>query len=142
MIGIGTFEFITENEHANAAFYYYDLVFLSIFSVELSLAIFHLRYDALTDIWSMVDFLIIIMSWISVDSLGEVTNDFQVIRSFRIFRILSRIEALKDVLAAIGHCLPRLGCFVLFSYIIIFIFAILFTEQYRDMYTHGQTDFD
>jgi len=71
-----------------------------------------------------------------------VTNDFQVIRSFRIFRVFSRTEALKDVLAIIGRCLPRLGCFVIFSCIIMFIFAILFTEQYRDMYTHGQSDFD
>ena len=103
MIGIGTFEFITENEHANAVFYYCDLVFLSIFSVEMGLDIFHLRYDAVTDIWLIFDFLIIIISWISVDSLGEGTNDFQVMGSLCIFRVLLRIEALKDVLAAIGR---------------------------------------
>lgn len=96
----------------------------------------------MSDSWVIFDFLIIVISWITFDPTGEGESGVQVIRSLRIFRILSRIESLKKVLAAIGRSLPRLGALGIFLGLIMFIFGIFFTEQYKNMYENGQTDYD
>lgn len=147
MMGLSTFSFISNHQPANVAFYYSDLVFLIIFTVEVSLTIFYRRTHALTDLWVVFDFLIIVLSWTlssieNFDPLGGDTNSVQVIRSLRIFRILSRIESLKVVLTALSRSIPSLGCLAIFLLIIMFIFAILFTETYGDLYENGDTDVD
>ena len=46
------------------------------------------------------------------------------------FRILNKVEALKVVLIAISRSLARLYCLAIFLFIISFIFAVYFTEQF------------
>jgi len=147
MMGIGTFDFISEHHAANEAFFYIDLVFLVIFTVEVGLTIFHMRCDAFTDAWVVFDFLIISLSWTlsstgNFDPDGGDTQSVQVIRSLRIFRILSRIESLKAVMTALSRSLTSLLCLGVFCFIIMFIFAIFFTEEYGSLYEDGLTEFD
>ena len=134
MMGIATFDFITKNASANAAFYYFDLIFLIIFTVESGLTIFYLRRGALTNYWVLFDSLIIFLSWISsatgrFDPAAEGTS-VQVVRSLRMFRILNKVEALKIVLVAVSQSLARLVCLSIFCFVVMFIFAIYFTEQF------------
>jgi len=98
LIGVGTYDVISEDEHAQTVFNLLDLVFLIIFTVELGLTIFYQRLSSFTDMWVMFDFLSITLSWIF--SGGE-NQSVQVIRSLRVFRILPRIESLKAVMTAL-----------------------------------------
>jgi len=124
-IGVCTFDFIYEDEQILTIFNWSDLIFLIIFTVELGLTIFYLRWKFFTDIWVVFDSVIIILSWIFT---GGRNQSVQIIRSLRIFRILPRIESLKSVLSAFGESLPKLGCLAVFQFIIMFIFGIYFTE--------------
>jgi len=146
MMGIGTFDFICDNNAATEAFFYIDLIFLVIFTVEVGLAIFHMRCNAFTDPWVVFDFLVIGLSWtlLSIGNFdyGGDTQSVQVIRSLRIFRIVSRIDSLKDVMGALSRSLSSLACLTVFCLIIMFIFAIFFTEEYGSLYQDGHTETD
>lgn len=145
MMGIGTFDFVTKDDLVNDIFYYSDLTFLSLFTIELVLTIFYWGESPLKHRWVMFDFLIIGISWIlTIQNFIDSSqgSGVQVVRCLRIFRILVRIESWRAFLNAVGRSLPRLGCLAIFTTIIMFIFAVFFTEQYRDMYDKGQTELD
>ena len=134
MMGISTFDFISDDEITNATFFYCDLGFLIIFTVESILTIFYLRRETLSDSWVVFDTFIIVLSWISsafrrFDPTLEGAS-VQVVRALRMFRILNKVEALKVVLIAISRSLARLYCLAIFLFIISFIFAVYFTEQF------------
>jgi len=134
-IGVGTFDSISEDEQIMNILNWSDLVFLIIFTVELSLTIFYMRWKSFTDMWVVFDALIIILSWIFT---GGGNQSVQVIRSMRIFRILPRITSLQPFLGAFRLSLIRLGWVAVFQLIIMFIFGVYFTETLGDMSENGQ----
>jgi hypothetical protein len=77
MMGIGTFDFVTENSALDAAFETVDNVFLIIFTIELVLQFIYRGLTLFLDGWLVFDLVIIVMSW-SFQSL-------QIIRAFRKF---------------------------------------------------------
>jgi len=147
MIGISTFDFVTEHERASEVFYYFDLVFLVIFTIELFITFFRKKWDAFKNSWVVFDFTVIVLTW-SLSAIGkfdpshEGSNGVQVLRSLRIMRLLPRIKSFKEIMDAIARSFGKLGFLLLFLGIIMFIFAIFFTEQYKHMYRDGQTEFD
>jgi hypothetical protein len=91
-IGIGTFDFVTENPSVDSAFEKVDFAFLTIFTVELGLQFFYRGLTLFLDGWLVFDFIIIVVSW----SFSGLT----IIRAFRIFRALrlvTRIKVMKNL---------------------------------------------
>ena len=60
MIGLSTFDFISENAAVSQAFDTVDMIFLIIFTVELSFHIYHLGLDFLKDGWVLFDFVAVL----------------------------------------------------------------------------------
>jgi hypothetical protein len=92
MMGIGTFEFVTENATVDRAFEAVDQVFLIIFTIELALQAFYHGWKLLLDGWLVFDLVIIVTSW----SFAQV----QIIRAFRIFRalrLITRVKVMKNL---------------------------------------------
>jgi len=92
MMGIGTFDFVTENPEVEQAFETTDQVFLIIFTVELCMQFVFHGWRLLLDGWLVFDLIVIVMSW----SFQQV----QIIRAFRIFRalrLITRIEVMKNL---------------------------------------------
>ena len=97
MMGVGTFDFVTENPTVENAFETTDKVFLIIFTVELSMQFIFHGWRLLLDGWLIFDLIVIAMSW----SFQQV----QIIRAFRIFRalrLITRIEVMKNLV--LGEC--------------------------------------
>ena len=93
MMGIGTFDFIRDNEIANAAFEMIDQIFLIIFTMELGLQFLYHGWQVFLDGWLTFDFIIITVSW----SFSSV----QIVRAFRIFRalrLITRIKVMKNLI--------------------------------------------
>mmetsp|Transcript_14146 Transcript_14146/g.30860 ORF Transcript_14146/g.30860 Transcript_14146/m.30860 type:complete len:400 (-) Transcript_14146:108-1307(-) len=137
MMGIGTFDFVKENEKASDIFEVVDLVFLIIFTVELGLQFFYHGWRLFLDGWLIFDFLIITISW----SFSEV----QIVRSFRIFRalrLITRIKVMKNLILALFSVIPRMFAIGLLLFLVSYIFAVMFTQLFKDLYEDGHTDYD
>jgi hypothetical protein len=92
MMGIGTFEFVTENPNVDRAFEMIDQIFLIIFTIELAMQAIYHSWKMLLDGWLVFDLVIIVTSW----SFSQV----QIIRAFRIFRalrLITRIKVMKNL---------------------------------------------
>jgi hypothetical protein len=93
MMGVATFDFVSDNQDIADAFETVDLIFLIIFTVELGLQFIYHGWRLLLDGWLIFDLVIIITSW----SFSSV----QIIRAFRIFRALrlvTRIKIMKNLI--------------------------------------------
>lgn len=94
MMGIGTYSFVTKDEHLSFVFQTVDLTFLIIFTIELCLQFFYYGWKLLLDGWLVFDLVVIVTSW--------SFSSTQVIRAFRIFRALrlvTRIKVLKNLIS-------------------------------------------
>ena len=128
MMGLATFDFVTDHAPTEAAFQIVDTVFLAIFTAELALQMCYRGLSLFFDGWLVFDFVIIVASW-SLDSL-------QIIRAFRIFRavrLITRIGPLRELIKAIGAVMPRMYAITLLLLLFFYIFAVLFTQLFGDL---------
>lgn len=128
MMGIATFDFVSENEHVDNVFEKTDMTFLIIFTIELALQLIYHGWTLFKDGWLVFDFIIVVLSW-SFASL-------QIIRAFRIFRalrIITRIETMRNLVAALFDIMPRLGAITALLLLIFYIFAVLFTQLFGEL---------
>ena len=129
-MGIATFDFVTDNENVDKGFSSLDKAFLVVFTIELALQLVYRSFSYFTDSWLVFDFVIVITSW-SLESL-------QIVRAFRIFRafrLVTRIGPLRELVMAIGAVMPRMYAIAMLLMLIFYIFAVLFTELFRDVET-------
>ena len=82
MMGVATFDFVTENEPVHEFFDTIDGLFLIIFTVELGLQFIHHGLDLFKDNWLVFDFFVILLSW-SIDGM-QIVRAFRVIRAIRL----------------------------------------------------------
>jgi hypothetical protein len=93
MMGIGTFDFVTDNPRVQANFELVDFIFLILFTIELGLQFIYHGWRLILDGWLIFDLVIIVTSW----SFSSV----QIIRAFRIFRALrlvTRVKIMKNLI--------------------------------------------
>ncbi|KAL3942326.1 MAG: hypothetical protein SGBAC_003460 [Bacillariaceae sp.] len=137
MMGIGTYDMVKKNPKVDATFEMVDQVFLIIFTVELCLQFIYLGWRLPFDGWLLFDLIIIVTSW----SFASV----QIIRAFRIFRALrlvTRIKIMKNLLLALFGVMPRMAAIGLMLCLILYIFAVMCTQLFKDLHVNGHTQFD
>lgn len=128
MMGIGTFDFVTEDPHISDVFEKVDRSFLIIFTVELVMQFIYHGLNLFRDGWLVFDFIIIVFSW--------VFESIQIIRAFRIFRafrLVTRIETLRNLISSLFAVFPNLSAIACFLLLIFYIFAVMFTTLYSDL---------
>ena len=132
LMGVATFDFVTENEHVARAFEITDRAFLIVFTVESALQLFYYGWYLFQDAWLVFDLAIVLLSW-SLESL-------QVIRAFRVFRALrlvTRLSVLKNLLLAIFAVAPSITSITALLVLILYIYAVLCTELFGALYAEG-----
>ena len=137
MMGVATFHFVTDNPKVSAGFDVTDQVFLIIFTVELSFQLVYHGFALFKDGWLVFDFAIIVMSW-SLSSL-------RIIRTFRIFRALrlvTRVKVLKNLVTALFSVGPRMCGIGALLMLIFYIYGVMCTVLFKDLYANGVTDTD
>ncbi|KAG7363774.1 ion transport protein [Nitzschia inconspicua] len=135
MMGLATFDFIKLDPKLNGAFETTDYTFLIVFTVELGLQFIYHGLYLLLDGWLVFDLIIIVTSW----SFSSV----QIIRAFRIFRALrlvTRIKILKNLILAMFSVIPRMAAIGLMLCLIFYIFGVLFTQLFKNLYEEGYTE--
>jgi hypothetical protein len=135
MMGIGTFDFVTDDPDRNQAWETTDKVFLLIFTVELAMQLVYHGVRLFADAWLFFDFFIIVLSW-SLESL-------QIIRAFRIFRafrLVTRLTILKNLVVALFAVAPSMSAIIALLVLILYIYAVMCTVLFKDLYEQGVTD--
>jgi Ion transport protein len=137
MMGAATFDFVDSTPSVAEGFEIVDLVFLIIFTAELILQFIFHGLKLFLDGWLIFDLIVIVTSW-SFASL-------QIVRAFRIFRTLrlvTRVKVMKNLVLAVFSVLPRMSAIGLLLLLIFYIFAVMMTQFFRDLYAEGKTDYD
>jgi hypothetical protein len=135
MMGVGTFDFITDSPERTDIFEKTDLVFLIVFTVEAAMQLYFHGIALFLDGWLVFDFVIISLSW--------AFAGIQVIRAFRVFRafrLLTRVPILKNLTVALLNVIPRISAIAMLLALIMYIFAVMFTQMFKDMYELQQTE--
>ncbi|KAI2501652.1 hypothetical protein MHU86_12776 [Fragilaria crotonensis] len=137
MMGVATFDFVMEDPQVEHIFEQVDQAFLIVFTIELALQLIYHGFKLFLDGWLVFDFVIIVASW----SLSSV----QIIRAFRIFRalrLITRIKMMKNLVLAVFSVMPRMNAIGLLLGLIFYIFAVMMTQLFKDMYQDGLTEED
>eukprot|EP00568_Trieres_chinensis_P003344 CAMPEP_0183297318 /NCGR_PEP_ID=MMETSP0160_2-20130417/4642_1 /TAXON_ID=2839 ORGANISM="Odontella Sinensis, Strain Grunow 1884" /NCGR_SAMPLE_ID=MMETSP0160_2 /ASSEMBLY_ACC=CAM_ASM_000250 /LENGTH=371 /DNA_ID=CAMNT_0025459117 /DNA_START=73 /DNA_END=1185 /DNA_ORIENTATION=+ len=137
MMGVGTFDFVTDVPTTEAVFEKIDLAFLILFTIELVMQFIYHGLSLFLDGWLVFDFVIILLSW----SLSGL----QIIRAFRIFRalrLITRVKVLRDLVTALMDVMPRMAAISMLLLLLFYIFAVMFTVLFGDLYKDGHTDTD
>jgi hypothetical protein len=130
-MGLSTFDFVDENPEIKNVFEKLDLAFLIVFTVEIVFQLIYHGYHLFQDGWLFFDFIIVIMSW-------SLTG-MQVFRTLRTLRLIARVESLKKLIQALVESLPRVtGILFLFA-LIMYIYGVLCTVLFGDLYERGLT---
>lgn len=133
-MGIGTFDFVTENPLIQARFDRLDLTFLIIFTVELCLQFIISGIYIFRDRWNCFDFVVISISWIG-ELLGDgvdvsIIRAFRAFRSVRVFLLVPRIRVMRGLVSTLIESLSRLTAICALIGLLIYIFAVYFTDLY------------
>jgi len=137
IMGIGTFDFVMENPNVDKAWEQMDQVFLILFTVELSMQFIYHGPNLFADGWLVFDFLVVVFSW-SLESL-------QIVRAFRIFRafrLVTRLTVLKNLIVALIAVGPSMVAIISLLLLILYIYAVMCTVLFKDLYEQGVTNED
>jgi uncharacterized membrane protein YphA (DoxX/SURF4 family) len=132
LMAVATFDFVTDDPHVAKIFETVDLVFLSVFTLELGLQFIYRGLTLFQDGWLAFDFTIIVLSW--------SFNQIQVIRAFRVFRVfrlVTRVKLLRDLVTAIMVVLPRMTAIGALLLLIFYVFSVLFVELFGELELSG-----
>lgn len=117
-----------------------DLAMLGIFTFEIILHAVYLGVRQLIkDSWLVFDSIVILMSWVFLGSSLAVLRSFRI---FRVFSLFSRWESLRTLFEAIGSTLPKMASIWLSLLIFFYIFCVLFTALWSNLYAEGYLDYD
>lgn len=134
MMGIGTFDFVTEDAFMCGLFEAFDKIFLLIFTVEVGFQLIHHGFCLFKDGFLTFDLLIVIASWV-----------FQPIQAFRIIRavrIVSRIKAMRETANALVNVIPSIRTVGLILLLIFYMFGVMFTQLFKHLWKEGALDMD
>uniref|UniRef100_A0A7S4VK10 Ion transport domain-containing protein n=2 Tax=Ditylum brightwellii TaxID=49249 RepID=A0A7S4VK10_9STRA len=132
MLGIATFDFVTDDPAMENRFEIVDEVLLGIFTVELALQFIFHGMALFNDGWLVFDFIIIAVSY--------GLSSFTIVRAFRIFRalrLLTRVEVMKNLVSALLSVIPGMASIALLLSLVFYIFAVMFTSLFKDLWRDG-----
>lgn len=117
-----------------------DLAILCAFTVEITLHGLYLGPRQLfKDSWLSFDFVVILLSWCFLGSSLAILRSFRI---FRIFSLVSRWESLRTLFEAIGSTIPKMASIWASLLIVFYVFCVLFTTVWSDLYEDGFLDID
>ena len=127
VVAISTTKYVSNDEQLARRFWLARKCFLFLFTTELLLRLIRYRFNVFKSGWLIFDLLVIGGSWLLPQLL--------VLRTFRVLRSLrhaTRFHHLRDVTLALGKAIPKAMAIVYLLAIIFYIFAVIFTSNYKD----------
>jgi len=122
-----------------------DIIFSVCFSIEMVVKIIALGFlfhkgAYLRDSWNILDFLIVIISWLSIISSGDSSlsalRSLRTFRALRPLRMISRNPGLKLVVNALFASIPEIINVLLVCLLFFMIFAIVGVNYFKGRFMH------
>ena len=135
MYGVATYPVVKDNPDILDKFEIVDFIVLIIFTVESALYfIYYGPKRFFKNGWITFDFIIVVVSWLSVE-----IDELRALRVFRAFRFVTRVSILRNVVVALFSIIPAITAIFTLLLLIFYIFAVMFTTLFKDMYEEGYT---
>lgn len=102
-----------------------DFVFLQIYTLEMILKViamgFFMRaHSYLRDSWNILDFLVVVLGWVSNFMDGNDVSAIKVIRILRPLRTINQIPNMSSLVSTILNSLP-----IMFDVMVLFLFMLI-----------------
>lgn len=133
-MGLATFDFVEDNAHLQNVLRQVDSALLIIFTIESGFQLVYHGYHLFQDGWLCFDFIIVICSW--------TFASLQVFRTFRTLRLVARVEVLKKLCQALMESLPRVTGILFLFLLFMYIYGVMITILFGDLYERGYLDDD
>ncbi|KAL7502406.1 hypothetical protein ACHAXN_000374, partial [Cyclotella atomus] len=128
MMGVATFPFVKNNPDVSEKFETIDEIFLIIFTIESAMQLTYHGLSLFKDAWLVFDLTIVALSWALVGM-----KVFRAFRIFRALRLVGRIDVMRNLIHALISVLPNLTGILLLLFLVFYIFAVMFTQLYKDV---------
>ena len=106
-----------------------ELIFAILFTMEMLMKwIGFGLWDYFTSFWTVLDFIIVVISWIGIGANASgVTSlrSMRTLRALRPLRAISRWESMKVVVNALIHCIPAIGNVITVCCLFWLVFGIM-----------------
>ena len=138
MYGVATFPEVKNSPSLVSTFETIDMVVLVIFTLE---SILQFTFNGFTkfikDGWLVFDLIIVTISWISIE-----IDELKALRVFRALRFVTRVSILRNVVVALFSIVPAITAIFTLLLLIFYIYAVMFTQLFKDYYSEGYTSQD
>ncbi|KAL7537538.1 hypothetical protein ACHAWF_005792 [Thalassiosira exigua] len=132
LMGVATFSFVKMNHDILRKFEVTDQIFLILFTIESSMQIVYHGWALLKDGFLVFDLLIVVLSWAL-----EGAQVFRAFRIFRAMRLITRISTMRNLVTALLSVTRKMVAIIMLLLLIFYIFSVMFTELFKDMYEEG-----
>ena len=137
LLGFEAFDFVGRNPNIQHAFDILDFICLMFFTVEILMQFIYRRWEMCRDPWLSFDFAIVTVSWMSHSLEGG--KAFRIIRALR---IVMRMHDLKELVEALVTCIPSIFAVGMLLLLILYIYGVMFTLLFQNLYEDGYLDED
>lgn len=122
-----------EDSEAMSVFEYFELVFNSIFGIELVINFYsNFFLDFWRSPWNIFDFVIVAIAWVAyfVPGIPGITV-LRLFRAFRVFKLFKKIEAIRVIMVGITRSLPGVGNAFVLLCLVMGIWSIMGVQFFR-----------
>lgn len=109
----------------------FDMVVITIFTIEIILRIYVHRVSFFKDPWSLFDFTIVAISLVPASSGFEI---FRILRVLRLFRLITVIPQMRKIVMALLSVIPGMASIAALLTLFFYIFAIMATHLYGETF--------
>ena len=113
-----------------------DMIFLIIFSIEMTLKIITQgfvmeQFSYLRDPWNVLDFLVVVLGWVSLSASSSKITAVRVIRILRPLRTLNSVQGMRALVMTLLNSLPSiLNIMLLFGFTLV-IFGTIGVQLFK-----------
>lgn len=130
-IVIGLQSFPETDAAYGALFRGLDLLFLTIFTVEVVLKLIVYRTSYFKDGWNLFDFVVVVASLLFMGS--QFVSVLRILRVLRVLRMISSIPSLRRIITSLFMAVPTIGNIALLMLIVFFIFGVTGTAFFAEL---------
>jgi voltage-gated sodium channel len=104
-------------------FHSLDLIFLSIFTIEVILKLVVDRSKYFKDGWNVFDFIVVAASIVFMNS--QFVSVLRILRVLRILKTISSIHSLRRIITSLFMAIPTIGSISLLMIIVFYIYGVV-----------------
>eukprot|EP00551_Chaetoceros_affinis_P016575 CAMPEP_0203705600 /NCGR_PEP_ID=MMETSP0091-20130426/50393_1 /ASSEMBLY_ACC=CAM_ASM_001089 /TAXON_ID=426623 /ORGANISM="Chaetoceros affinis, Strain CCMP159" /LENGTH=249 /DNA_ID=CAMNT_0050581065 /DNA_START=95 /DNA_END=844 /DNA_ORIENTATION=- len=130
-------DFVTDHGPTWTLFHQIDMFFVVLFTIELLMLVKYRGLRHFRDLWQAFDAILILSTWIFL-TVPQL-QDFPVLRALR---LVVKVQEMRNLVAALVGATRRLFAVGLLLLLIFYIFAVVFTNIFKDLQEDGYTEED